>query len=254
MKVLIFGGTTEGRLLVEQLCEWDIEVHVSVATEYGAKMLPAFSNLHIHVGRCDDEGMIALIKEIEPMLCMDATHPYATVVTRTAAFACEQCKIPYLRVVRKLFEPEQLKDCICVESMQQAVEVLKKTSGNIMITTGSKELALFTNLCDYANRCFPRVLDSAQVVEDCVALGFDIEKVISKKGPFSIEENREMLKETQASFLVTKVSGREGGFEEKLLAAKQAEVQVLCILPPKEVVENSMDVEQAIAYMEKYQR
>ena len=39
MKILLFGGTTEGRLLAERLVEMGHQVTVSVATELGAEIL-----------------------------------------------------------------------------------------------------------------------------------------------------------------------------------------------------------------------
>ena len=58
MKVVIFGGTTEGRQLAEYLIQLNkkqkmqtIEVHVCVASEYGAQVLPEDAALKVHVGR-----------------------------------------------------------------------------------------------------------------------------------------------------------------------------------------------------------
>lgn len=42
-------------------------------------------------------------------------------------------------------------DCIYVDNMEEAIEYLEQTTGNILATTGSKELAAFQNLTDYKN-------------------------------------------------------------------------------------------------------
>ena len=39
-QILIFAGTTEGRQLIERLCQYRIQIHVCVATEYGKEVLP----------------------------------------------------------------------------------------------------------------------------------------------------------------------------------------------------------------------
>lgn len=33
-QILIFAGTTEGRQLIERLCQYHIQIHACVATEY----------------------------------------------------------------------------------------------------------------------------------------------------------------------------------------------------------------------------
>ena len=64
MKVVIFGGTTEGRQLAEYLIQLNkkqkmqtIEVHVCVASEYGAQVLPEDAALKVHVGRLEQADM-----------------------------------------------------------------------------------------------------------------------------------------------------------------------------------------------------
>lgn len=43
--ILLFAGTTEGRLLAEYLIHQPVSLHVCVATEYGEKA-PAVSTIH----------------------------------------------------------------------------------------------------------------------------------------------------------------------------------------------------------------
>lgn len=67
MKVVIFGGTTEGRQLAEYLIQLNkkqkmqtIEVHVCVASEYGAQVLPEDAALKVHVGRLEQADMAGI--------------------------------------------------------------------------------------------------------------------------------------------------------------------------------------------------
>ena len=80
-KILIFAGTTEGRKLSEHLCERGIEHTVCVATEYGEIVLHENSFAHVHMGRMDSEGMRSFFAEQKCKLIVDATHPYAAIVT-----------------------------------------------------------------------------------------------------------------------------------------------------------------------------
>lgn len=64
--IIIFGGTTEGRELAEALGGTQLQVHLCVATAYGASLLPAFDNIKIHTGRLEAEDMERLLQSEEP--------------------------------------------------------------------------------------------------------------------------------------------------------------------------------------------
>ena len=57
MKVLVFGGTTEGRLLARELSALGAQVTVSVATALGAEELRGVPPLTVCVGRKDARQM-----------------------------------------------------------------------------------------------------------------------------------------------------------------------------------------------------
>ena len=76
-KLLIFGGTTEGRLLTEFCIQNGICANVSVTTEYGAKLLPQSRYINILNGKLDSSEIAALIKNCGCKIIIDATHPYA---------------------------------------------------------------------------------------------------------------------------------------------------------------------------------
>ena len=82
-KILIFAGTTEGRLLAEILDSNKIECDVCVATEYGSQMIKPTDYIVVHEGRLDAEAMKNLYIKANCDIVIDATHPYASVVTAT---------------------------------------------------------------------------------------------------------------------------------------------------------------------------
>ena len=52
-QILIFAGTTEGRQLIERLCQYHVQIHACVATEYGKEVLPQNKQITIHAQRMD---------------------------------------------------------------------------------------------------------------------------------------------------------------------------------------------------------
>ena len=80
-KVLLFGGTVEGRTVAEYLNENKIPAMVCVATEYGESLLPQGEYLELSHDRLDEKQMEEKMLQMEDGLVIDATHPYAQVVT-----------------------------------------------------------------------------------------------------------------------------------------------------------------------------
>lgn len=107
-KVLLFGGTVEGRTVAEYLNENKIPAMVCVATEYGESLLPQGEYLELSHDRLDEKQMEEKMLQMEDGLVIDATHPYAQVVTENIEAACERTGTAYLRVVRQ--ESQRLEE------------------------------------------------------------------------------------------------------------------------------------------------
>lgn len=219
-KVIVFAGTTEGREIAEFLDRKGIPAHICVATEYGEQLLQGGQKLEISHERLSAEEMELLIKEKKCEMVIDATHPYAAEVTINIKKACEAAEVSYIRVLRENQENRNSGDCLYADSVEDAVALLEHTKGNILATTGSKEAGKYTALTDYENRVFLRVLSLPDVVKQCKDLGFQGKNLICMQGPFSEELNIAMLRQWNCKYLVTKMSGATGGFQEKIDAAR----------------------------------
>lgn len=227
-RVLIFGGTTEGRELAEYCAAKGIAALSSVATELGAKLLPEGAD--VMVGRLDAEGMEALIRR-GFSLVVDATHPYAVEASANIKAACESAGARRFRVIRGGGSPEYGET---VSDTDELVRRLNAIPGTVFSTLGSKEAAALTGVSGYAKRVWLRILPGAENIERCVSLGFDRAKMIAKKGPFSLEQNVEHIKRSGAAVLVTKNSGAAGGYPEKAAAARECGVRLITIGRPRE--------------------
>lgn len=225
-KILLFGGTEEGRKIARLLSEKNIAALVCVATEYGAQLLPP--DIDFLQGRLDENEMCALIKKHNFCLCIDATHPYAVDVSRNIAVACGKTGLKMVRIIRKSIEAES---SMYFNKPSEIVEYLADKGGNVFVSTGSKELGEFAKIKE---RVFARVLPSAEVVKMCNDMGFSGKHLICMQGPFSVELNAAMLRETNSKFLVTKESGVAGGFKEKIEAAEKTGAIPLILRRPTE--------------------
>ena len=231
--VIIFAGTTEGRTISEYLASCKVPVTACVATEYGETLLTENEYLKVHAGRMDQEEIAAFIREKGAELVIDATHPYAAVVSENVAAACEREQVDYVRLIRGS-SAESVDQAVLVGSVDEAVEYLKKTEGNILATTGSKELFKYTQIPGFEKRVFARVLSTGEVAAACEKLGFVGKNLICMQGPFSEALNIAMLHQFDCKYLVTKETGKAGGFEEKLHAAKAAGATLVLVGRPPE--------------------
>lgn len=244
-RILVFGGTSEGRRLAERLEACRVPALVCVATEYGETLLPSGSFVETAAGRLDQEAMEELLRRGDFRQAVDATHPYAAVVSQNLKAACAVCGVPYLRLLRQSSPAGE--DCVAVDSVEEAVAFLSHTQGTVLVTTGSKELAKYTFLPDWQERLTARVLSTGESVDHCRRLGFEGKNLIAMQGPFSEELNLALLRQVGARYLVTKESGLAGGLPEKLRAARRAGVQVVLIRRP--VQEEGVSFEAALAQL-----
>lgn len=228
MELLLFGGTSEGRLLAQQLARRGCTVTVCVATEYGAALIRSGEHLRTVPGRLDQAGMAELMAS-RPFDCVvDATHPYAVEVTANIAAAAGTVGLSCYRLVR---DGDVTGDWLEVESMAQAAARVLDLPGNILLTTGSKELDAFTHPA-LVRRCYPRVLPTLESLGRCLDLGYPQANILCMQGPFSQALNAALMEQYHIKVLVTKASGGAGGFWEKEAAARAAGAALVVVARP----------------------
>ncbi len=248
--ILLFGGTTEGRQLCDFLREKAISATVCVASAYGEEQITAGKSLRILAQRLDKDAMTQLIRQEKPRLVIDATHPYATEVSRNIREACRQAQADagqdsgamqaaYIRVVRQKADAAQA-GCLCFSTLAEIIEHLNQTEAKAFISLGAKEAAALTGVKDYEKRLYLRILPALDSLEGCLRLGYPAKHLICMQGPFSEELNIAMFRETQTAILVTKESGASGGFQEKIAAAQALGMDILLWTRPGEETGSSL--------------
>ncbi len=265
-KIVIFAGTTEGRRLSEILTEAGIAHTVCVATEYGEIVMQEQMEMtetaqadgrplvNLHRGRMDREQMQIFLRDGGFEIVVDATHPYARVVTENLQGAVDTLHSPekesqlpiYLRLEREISGAAESKDnaanILYFENNEDCARALENTEGNILLTTGSKELAAYCAFGRLHDRLYVRILPARESLELCMEQGIKGRQILALQGPFSTEMNAAVLKQYNIRHMVTKNSGRNGGYQEKLEAAKMLGIPVYVIEPVQAaaVVENVM--------------
>lgn len=221
--IWIIGGTVESGKLCKKL-EGVLPYILTVATEGGLQFTEA-SN--VAVGRLSAEEMDAFIKEKGIEAIVDASHPYAKIVSELAKEAAKRKGIPYYRYVRP--KNKRAEHGIFVRDVKECGEVLDTIKGCVFFTTGSK------NIKDFEphrgeNRFIYRVLPTSESFRLAEDAGVHMRDLIGALGPFDVAFNRYMFQKYKVDYCVTKESGRGSGVDEKLVACKEEGVVPIVIL------------------------
>ena len=229
MEILLFGGTTEGRMLAQWLDERGQRVTYCAATGYGGAQAPEGAGITVGARPRARAGLAALVASGLFGCGVDATHPYAPLVSANLKAAAGAAGVPYLRLVRE--GPPEDEGWLHAPDAKTAAEMLLGMEGNILLTTGSKELDCYA-VPGLRERVFPRVLPAPDSLNRCLELGFPPAHIICMQGPFSKELNTAMMEQFNISVMVTKASGGTGGFWEKAAAARDVGAALLVIDRP----------------------
>jgi precorrin-6A/cobalt-precorrin-6A reductase len=230
--ILVLGGTSDACALADELRVSGHDVLLSAASAYGAR-LAGEHGTPTRGGALDAAGLAELIADAAAVV--DATHPFAEVVTGAAKEACALSGRPYLRVARPAADlPERVvRAADSAEAARLAVEHAASTGGAILLTVGAKTLHDYVPAALGAGvRVVARVLPTEGGVRACAEAGLEPRDVIAMQGPTSVELDAALLRHLGATVLVTKDSGDTGGLGEKLRAAELAAATAVVVERP----------------------
>lgn len=234
-KVLIYSGTTEGRNIAGNLGAAGIYCDVCVATEYGEQVMEESDYIRVLSGRLDVKMMCELYDNNSYDAVVDATHPFATAVSENIKESLGGYNIPLLRCLRET-SCEYGDNIRFFDRNEDCVEELKKREGIILLTTGSKELSIYCRDEALRKRLVVRVIPGMESIKLCYDNGLEGKQIVAMQGPFSKDMNLSILKQYNISYMVTKESGKKGGVNEKIEAAR--ELNIPCFIIKKPVLEN----------------
>lgn len=232
--IFLLGGTSETKAIATALASSGFRVMASTATDNELDV-GAHPLITRRIGRLNEDEMTRLLVESKAVAVVDASHPFAEALHETAKNAASRFGAPYFR-----FERAGIQDDIgCVHYVKDHDEAAKLAfsfSKTVLLTTGSRNLAPYVELSKKEEiPVIARVLPHPESEEACNKAGLARENVIAARGPFSVEENLDLMARFKIGVLVTKDSGGAGGVPEKIEAARIAGCEVVMIQKPDSV-------------------
>ncbi|KMY54321.1 precorrin-6x reductase [Bacillus sp. FJAT-27231] len=231
--IFFLAGTSDARELAVTLQQEGYPLIASVVTENAVKELeqvavPAFA------GRMDAEAMQAFVLEKEAAAIVDASHPFAEEASKNAMEAAERAGVPYIRFERKEQNFQESPLITYVSTYEEAADRAAKTKGTVMLTTGSKTLAIFTEklLPIEDIRLVCRMLPRKDNMEKCEQLGLPQKNIVAIQGPFTKAFDQALYEQYNVTCMVTKASGQRGSVDQKIEAAKELGIETIVIERP----------------------
>ncbi|MGH8432336.1 MAG: precorrin-6A/cobalt-precorrin-6A reductase, partial [Solimonas sp.] len=138
--MLILGGTAEARKLAEML---EGAGYAPVTSLAGVTSRPSATRGETRIGGFGGaEGLARYLAAERFSSVVDATHPFAVVISHHAAAAAQICGLPLVRLERPAWTPEPGDRWIDVPDIAAAVAGIP-AGANILLTIGRKEVRPF---------------------------------------------------------------------------------------------------------------
>lgn len=223
MRVLILGGTTEASALARALAaDARYEPTLSLAGRTRAPVLPAVAARRGGFGGAP--GLAQHLRAERIGALIDATHPFAAVISANAAEAARRTGVPRLAVLRPAWAPAPGDRWTTVADMTTAVAALGPAPRRVFLTVGQQELAPFRAAPwhDYLVRSVEPPAPGALPPRA---------RCITARGPFTEPEERQLLADAGIDVLVSKNSGG-AATAAKLAAARTLGIPVVLVARP----------------------
>ena len=242
IRILILGGTTEARLLAGRLAtRADLEVTLSLA---GRTKSPAAQGVPVRSGGFGGAAGLAdyVVKERIGAL-IDATHPYANVISANAAAAARQTHVPFVALRRAPWVAVAGDRWTEVSDVNAAVKALGQEPRRAFIALGRNELAPFVQAPQHFY-----LIRSVDPVDPPLALPHVT--YVMGRGPFGEANDRALMTAHRIDAVVAKNSGGTATYG-KIAAARSLGIEVIILRrPPAPDAPAVETVEAAIAWLD----
>lgn len=223
MRLLILGGTADGRKLAAHLHVLGITVIYSVA---GLVRMPRLDCQIMSGGFTRFGGLAAFIQRNSISAILDVTHPYAAIMSTKAVDAAAQCMIPCWRFHRPAWRQNKGDRWQLFDTWAPLATAL---SGHrsVFLTCGQINQQQVNDLA--ANTQQKIVLRTAVQPKHHLPPNMEWIKAI---GPFTLEGEREVMHKYHIDVVVSKNSGGDSTVA-KLCVARELNIPVFMLTRPK---------------------
>lgn len=222
--ILVFGGTTEGRIAIKALEQGD--EHYYYSTRGNNQNVECVNGEHIS-GAMTENDMVEFCTLHGIRAIVDAAHPFAENLHNTIASASKRLKIPVIRLERIYGKiPE---NAILCSDYNDAINRLKNNNiEKLLALTGVQTIEKLKPFWEKHYTVF-RILDRDESRFKAAQSGFPQKQIVY----YNQESIDQLINAIHPDAIITKESGESGGWEEKINAARCYDITVYIIKRPK---------------------
>jgi precorrin-6A/cobalt-precorrin-6A reductase len=232
MRVLLLGGTTEASQIGRALAAAGVTGVYSYA---GRTATPVAQPLPTRVGGFGGvDGLADYLRHEQITHVIDATHPFASQISRNAVDACAKTATPLIAYLREPWMAGPGDDWRHVATVEDAAAALPDHPARIFLAIGRQHLQPFARQ--------PHHFYLLRLVDPPVtALPLSDAEIVLARGPFTTEGDLALLRDHRITHVVARNAGGEGA-KAKLDAARGLGLPVIMIdrpsLPERKIVQS----------------
>jgi precorrin-6A/cobalt-precorrin-6A reductase len=232
LRVLLLGGTAEASQIGRALAAAGVAGVYSYA---GRTAMPVAQVLPTRVGGFGGvDGLADYIRHEQITHVIDATHPFASQISRNAVDACAKTATPLIAYLREPWMAGPGDDWRHVATVEEAAAALPDHPARIFLAIGRQHLQPFARQ--------PQHFYLLRLVDAPVtALPLPDAEIVLARGPFTIDGDLALLRGHRITHIVARNAGGEGA-KAKLAAARGLSLPVIMIdrpiLPERRAAQN----------------
>lgn len=236
-RIWLVGGTTESVQLASALDGAGLSGVITALTDSAQALYPQSLGLRVFTGALTEHTGQTFCQDQQIDVILDASHPYATEISKLAIQVSTQLQIPYLRFERSSGADGTDGTAVSnpwvveVDTVAQLLNGQYLEGQRVLLTIGSKWLSLFQD-CQSTSTLFARILPRAQAFQAAAEAGLSCDRIIALRPPISFELEKALWQQWQISVVVTKASGQPGGEDIKRRVAQALGITLIIIKRP----------------------
>jgi precorrin-6A/cobalt-precorrin-6A reductase len=232
LRVLLLGGTTEASEIGRELTAAGVAGVYSYA---GRTATPVAQPLPMRVGGFGGvDGLAEYLRTERITHVIDATHPFASQISRNAMEACAKTATPLIAYLREPWAAGPGDKWQYVATVEDAAAALPDQPARIFLAIGRQHLNPFATRPQHFYLL--RLVDAPNT-----ALPLPDAEIVLARGPFTTEGDLALLRDQRITHVVARNAGGEGA-KAKLEAARALGLPVIMIdrpnLPERRTAQN----------------
>ena len=221
--IIVFGGTTEGRVAAKVLEESGASYFYS--TRGDTQDIELVHGHHV-TGAMEVPEMATFCHVHDIRLIVDAAHPFAVNLHRNVVDLAGEISVPVIRFDR-IYSPHD-KDLVWCKDYDNAIQQLEQNGiERLLALTGVNTIGRLRAFWQ-EHECWFRILHREESKAEAQKAGFPVNHLVF----YEKDDTATLIEQLCPQAILTKESGLSGGFIEKVEAARRAEVKIFVVERP----------------------